>query len=298
MSEIQSQKSDRSIGFLFVGILIVMWGITWPMSKNILAVVSPIWFAFWRFFPAFLCLLMYSLITKQIRLPSKKDLPIILSVSLLQMVGFVILTSFGLKHVPASRSAILAYTTPLWVLPLAILWLRESISKLKIIGFLFGLSGVLVLFNPMNFDWRNREVVLGNGLLILAAMLWAICMVQTRFIRWNLSPVQLLPWQMLIASVVLFVLASYFEPHQSIVWTPQLLGCMFYIGPLATAFGYWMIIEVSRKLPSVTTSLCMLGVPIFGLFSSSVMLGEVISFNMIMAIVLVVTGLVFVIRAK
>lgn len=298
MNQAQPQKSEHCIGFILLGALIVMWGINWPISKIALVDISPLWFAFWRFVTAFCCLFIYLLMTKQLRLPSKQDLPIILSVSLLQMTGFIALTSIGLMHVSASRSAILAYTTPLWVLPLAILWLREQVSRSKIIGFVLGLFGILVLFNPMSFDWHNRDVVIGNGLLILAAMMWAICMVQTRFTRWNLSPVQLLPWQMLIATVLLFFLARYFEPHNIVTWTPRLMGLMFYIGPLGTALGYWMIIEVSRKLPSVTTSLCMLGVPIFGLFSSYFILGEAVHLNMVIAMTLIVAGLVFVIRAK
>lgn len=292
------KKTDHLIGFGLLGILIVTWGINWPALKIILVDITPIWLAFWRFFTAFWCLFLYLLVTKQLRIPTKKDLPILLSVSLLQMVGFITLINFGLMHVSASRSAILAYTTPLWVLPLAILWLRESVSKLKVVGFLLGLIGIAVLFNPTSFNWHDHEVVLGNGLLILAAMMWAVCMVQTRFVRWNLSSVQLLLWQMLIAMVSLYFLAMHFEPNTVIHWTLKLMGWMFYVGPLATALGYWMIIEVSRKLPSVTTSLCMLGVPIFGLLCSHVILGEVIYFNMIIAMLFIVMGLIFVIRAK
>ncbi len=90
-------------------------------------------------------------------------------VSVLQMVLFTMCVTLGLRYVDAGRSAILAYTTPLWVLPLATLFLGERLSVLKIIGFFLGLLGVLLLFNPVTFNWHNHLAVIGSGYLILAA---------------------------------------------------------------------------------------------------------------------------------
>ena len=46
-----------------------------------------------------------------------------LSIALLHMVGFTLLGTIGLEIVPAGRSVVLAYTTPLWVVPGASLFL-------------------------------------------------------------------------------------------------------------------------------------------------------------------------------
>jgi drug/metabolite transporter (DMT)-like permease len=56
----------------------------------------------------------------ELRWPSRRDWPIVLAVGALQMAAFMALTTVGLQFVPAGRSAILAYTTPLWVTPLAV----------------------------------------------------------------------------------------------------------------------------------------------------------------------------------
>src|SRR3977135_2275458 len=51
----------------------------------------------------------------QLRLPSRRDIPIILSVGLFQLTFFFTLANIGLFYLPAGRSAVLAYTTALWL---------------------------------------------------------------------------------------------------------------------------------------------------------------------------------------
>jgi drug/metabolite transporter (DMT)-like permease len=94
-------------------------------------------------------------------------------------------------HVEAGRAAILAYTTLIWVTPLAVLFLGERLTPLKTIGLLCGLGGVFVLFNPLGFDWSSRSLLVGNGFLIAGALAWALCILHVRAHPFRLSPLQL-----------------------------------------------------------------------------------------------------------
>jgi drug/metabolite transporter (DMT)-like permease len=51
---------------------------------------------------------------------------VIFTVGWLHMVGFSILVSVGMQYLPAGRSVVLGYTTPLWVVPAAWLFLGEK----------------------------------------------------------------------------------------------------------------------------------------------------------------------------
>ena len=103
-----------------------------------------------------------------------------LSIALLHMVGFSVLMAIGLTFIPTGRSVVLAYTTPLWVTPGASLFLHERLTPRRAAGVVMGLLGLVVLFNPLAFDWSNRTAVLGNGALVLAALLWAASIVHIR----------------------------------------------------------------------------------------------------------------------
>lgn len=287
----------NTLSFVMLGLLVVIWGFNWPVLKMTLIDIPPLWLATLRMAIGTVCLFAWLLLIQRLRLPHRRDLPIILSVGLLQMAAFLSFTNFGLMYVAVGRSAVLAYTTPLWVVPMAVFIFKERLSLLKGCGLTLGLIGVILLFNPLGFNWHDRNTIIGNGLLILAALAWAICIVHLRFTRWHLSPLQLMPWQMLIATVILFIFSTVFEPHVTIHWSLHLMGLLFYIGPIATVLGYWMIIEISRHLPSITTSLCMLGVPVLGVMAAHFVLGEALQTSLLISMLFIVAGLIFVVKA-
>src|SRR4029453_3640736 len=66
--------------------------------------------------------------------PPRADMPVVVSITLLHMVGFGVLAAWGLRLVPTGRSVVLAYTTPLWVVPGAWLFLGERLTARRIIG--------------------------------------------------------------------------------------------------------------------------------------------------------------------
>ena len=63
------------------------------------------------------------------------------SIGLVQMAAMLTLMNFGLTSVAAGRSAILSYTTPLWVVPGAMLILGERLHLVKAMALLLGIRG-------------------------------------------------------------------------------------------------------------------------------------------------------------
>ena len=127
-------------------------------------------------------------------------MPVLLGVGVFQMGIMIGLMTYGLKHVDAGRSVILVYTTSLWVLPGAVLFLGERANRWQIAGLLVGLAGVVILFNPLNFAWHDRMALIGNACLLLCALSWAVALLWVRGHRWRLDPLQLLPWQSLVGA--------------------------------------------------------------------------------------------------
>jgi drug/metabolite transporter (DMT)-like permease len=169
--------------------------------------------------------------------------------------------------------------------------LGERLSGLKLAGFCLGLGGVLVLFNPFGFDWTDPDVILGNGLLLLAALLWAILIVQVRGHRMAGSPLSLAPWQFAIGALFLVPLAVVLEGGREWDWSPTLVAILVYNGPLATAFCFWAMITITRSLPAITTSLSSLGVPVFGLVVSALTIGEPLTATNVGGLLLIILGL-------
>ncbi len=282
---------SRRDAILLLAAVVLAWGGNWPVSKVILASVPPLWTTALRSALGTLVLLAIAAGRGRLILPRRGDLPVVLSIGLLHMVGFSALASIGLRYVPAGRSIVLAYTTPLWVAPAAWLLLKEPITLRRAGGIALGLAGLALMFNPAGFDWSDRTALLGNGLVLLAALSWAGSILYVRAHRWVSAPFELLIWEALLATAILVPLALLFEGLPHVTWSAELVLLLLYAGAFGIALPYWAVTLVNRSLPAATTSLGLLAVPVFGVACSAVTLGERVSLSLLAAMALIIGGI-------
>ena len=154
-----SNASPRGTAVLLLAIVIAAWGVNWSVGKVVLEHVTPIWATTLRMVPACIVLWVVLPVSGRLAMPTRHDLPVILSVGLLHMVAFSVLAALGLQYLSAGRSVVLAYTTPLWVLPAARFFLGEAFTARRAAGLGLGVAGLLVLLQPAAVDWRDAGVV-------------------------------------------------------------------------------------------------------------------------------------------
>ncbi|WP_447922084.1 DMT family transporter [Achromobacter aegrifaciens] len=282
---------SRRQALLLLGVVVLAWGFTWIVNKLLLQYMMPIWAAAARSIVGSAALLVLGLGLRRVAWPVKADIPVILSVGLLHMGAFAALVSLGMLYVPAGRSAVLAYTTPLWVIPAAWLFLGEPVSRARRAGLALGLLGLIVIFNPLDFDWNSRDALFGNGLILLAALCWAANIVYVRAHRWVTPPFELALWQALLASTVLSAVAYAVEGAPQVAWSADLAWLLGYAGVFGIAVAYWGAVNVNRSLPAGVTSIGLLGVPVFGLLCSAVVLHEPVSASLLAGMALIVGGI-------
>jgi drug/metabolite transporter (DMT)-like permease len=281
---------SRATAYGLMLVVVAIWGSGWPIAKIGLTWIPPLWFGFGRAALCALTLFLVLALRGQLRLPGRQDLPIVLSIGIVQVGVFMALMHFSLSLVAAGRAAILAYTSSLWVVPAALLFLGERLSPLRGLGLAAGLGGVAVLFNPFGFDWSNGEVILGNVLLLVCAMCWGIGILHVKVHRWHLSPLQLAPWQMVIGMIPSLAAALVTEDPSTIVWDWRGLVIVFAMGSIGTALPFWALLTLNRALPAISTSLGLLAVPAVGLFSSMAILGEELTPTLAAGFVLILIG--------
>ncbi len=277
-------------GFAFLFVAVVSWGLTWPINKLVLEAMGPLWMAALRSALAAGVLVLASAPRGKLVPPPRADLPVLVSIALLHMTGFAVLASIGLQLVPVGRSVVLAYTTPLWVMPVAALVLGERLTLRRVAGLALGMLGLAVLFNPFAFDWGDRNSVLGHGALMLAALCWAASILHVRGHKWASTPFQLLPWETFLATAILFALAVALEPWPVVQWDARLLLLLAATAVLGSTIPYWAIAMAGRGLPAGTVSLGLLGAPVVGILAAIVALGESPGLAVWAALALVIGG--------
>ncbi|HEV2614226.1 MAG TPA: DMT family transporter [Gammaproteobacteria bacterium] len=284
---------------ILLAILVLIWGISWPIMTEGLKYCPPIWFSTLRLIIAVSVVFAVFGALGQLSLPSKRDLPLIFSIGFFQIGVFEMLITLGLGYVEPGRSAIIAYLAPFFVTPVAVMFFGEELSLGKIAGLLLGGAGIALLFSPWQLNWHDKHILLGNGLLVLSSVVWGAVMLHTRYATWHRATHVLLPWQLLMSVIPNLVMAFILVPHMVIEWhAPMFLFSLLYNALLSSLVAYWLVITITRHLPVITMSLALLAVPVLGLLASAATLGEQLTPSIIMSLVLIVVGLACVSVAK
>lgn len=287
----KSPSLPAPTALLLFAIVVLAWGLNWPMTKMVVRDIPPLWAATLRSLIATVTLLGLLWSQGSLIVPRRGDVAVIVGIALPHMVAFSTLVAIGIQFVPAGRAIVLGYTTPLWVIPMARLFLGEPITRRHVVGGCVALAGLALMFEPASFDWHDGRALLGNGLLLLASACWAVSIVYVRAHIWVSTPFQLVFWEVLLATAVSSMLALVFHGLPTVDWTPSLALLLLYGGVCGTALAYWAVAVVNRSLPAATTSLGLLATPVVGTISAAIMLGEPITPTLVGAMTLIVGGI-------
>ncbi|HET9351778.1 MAG TPA: DMT family transporter, partial [Burkholderiales bacterium] len=205
------------------------------------------------------------------------------------------LIAFGVGMIPSGRAAILAYTMPVWAVPLSVWLLGERITRAKLAGLALGLGGLTLLLAE-SFAGLGRAP-LGSLLVLGAALSWALgTVLQKRF------PVRLpvglyTAWIMLLGGVPIFAGALIFDDWGALrnVGVAAWLGTAYNV-LIAFAFAHWAWIKIATSVPVSVFSISMLLIPVVGVVCGMLFLGERPAWAEYAALGLILAALLTVLR--
>jgi drug/metabolite transporter (DMT)-like permease len=285
-------RPTRTAIFMLLGAAVLILGLNWPIMAFTLESVTPIWMAAARVSGAAVVMFLVGLGRRSLVTPPRPDVPMVISVAIFRLSAVMVLVFFALRLVPSGRASVLVWTTSLWTVPLAAVFLRERMTTRKWTGLGIGVAGIVLLSEIWRNDWEDTSVIVGTGLLLLAAITSAATAVHIRRHKWTIDPLQAAPWQLAGAAIPLVTLGLIVDGPPTWTWTLGLVGALLYQAVLASGLAFWAQIVVLRNLSAVTTNLTMTGVPVLGVVSSAVVLDEPITFSLAVGMALIITGVV------
>jgi len=277
---------------LLVAILTLVWGCNWPVLKLGVTELAPLTFrASTLPFAALGLLLIAKLSGDSIRIP-RAWWGRLVALAFFNIAGWNALILFGVQQMPAGRSAIIAYTLPIWSVLFSLWLLHEPLSGRKIVGLVLGMCGMAVLLGEEVVNVRRAPI--GTLLLLGAAMSWGFGTVLLR--RWAppLPQNTLTGWMMLLGWIPIALAAPAFDPHplsslatmSGTAWVAVLYN-IFMAGTVA----HWAWFRMARTLPVAVSSLSSLPVPVVGVLSGMLLLGERPGASEFLALILVLASL-------
>jgi len=273
------------------------WGFNWTALKVALSEVPP-----WTF--RSLCLGLGSAVLfaalraggQRLALPRGQWGRLWL-LALLNITAWNMLIAFGVALIPSGRAAILAYTMPVWAVPLSVWLLGERITRTKLAGLALGLAGLALLLSESFVSLGSTP--LGSLLILGAAFSWALGAVLQKRFPVSLPAGPYTAWIMLLGGVPIFAGALLLEDPGALrnVGLPAMLGTAYNVF-IAFAFAHWAWIKIATAVPVSVFSISMLIIPVVGVLSGMLFLGERPTGAEYAALVLVIASLLTVLRPR
>ena len=259
-----------------IAVLTLVWGCNWPILKIGVTDLAPLTFrALTLPFAAIGLLTVAQLSGDGIRIPREWWARVVV-LALLNIAGWNGFVLFGVQQLPAGRSAILAYTMPLWATAIATVVLHEPLGKRKLTGLVLGIAGMAILIGD---EFRAMsKAPFGVAMILAAALTWAFGTVLLRKWKPPLPQNTLTGWMMIVGWLPIAFLAPFFDP-QPLVTALGSLGARGWFAIaynifLAGTVAHWAWFHLARTLPVAVSSLSSLPVPVVGVFAGIVVLGE------------------------
>ncbi len=260
--------------WLLLAAITLMWGCNWPMMKFSLREVPPLTFrALTMTGGALLVAAWFSLRGTSLALP-RAQVGRVLALSLPNIVGWHLASIIGLTQLAAGRAVILAFTMPVWTVLLGALLFGQHLTRRAGVASLCALVAVALLAIDEFTTLAGRPI--GVLWLQIAAISWAYGTLLMRRLPVPLSTEALTVWMMAFGAVIFCVAALATEPWpdwrawQAGTWVSLVWG-------IVVNFGVSQVLwfGLARELPAQAAAFSMMGVPLVGVLSSALVVGEV-----------------------
>ncbi|MBI5167827.1 MAG: DMT family transporter [candidate division NC10 bacterium] len=278
-------------------LLCMVWGSTFPPIKILMNALPPFTVAGSRFLLASLFLLPI-IYWRGLEFPRhREEIFSILGFGLLQTTLMYAIFFWGVQYTSAGRAAILLNTHPFLVATLAHFYLPDDrISWTKVLGLVLGLAGmVFVAWDRLKGGVEGS--LIGDLAMVASAACWAVSTVLGKKISEKVDVLILTTGQMLSGSFLLLALGFLLERDRPFQVSVVVIVSFAYLVLLSTSFAFFLWFYLLEKNAASKLSAFLFLIPIFGVLSSHLVLGERITVNLVWGVLLVGAGIVLVNRA-
>lgn len=273
-------------GFILLAAVTLFWGANWPGMKIVLGEIGPWWFRTICLAIGGLALLAISAGSGNTLQVVRRDIGPLLLCAVFNMVGWHLFSAFGLTLVPAGRASIIAFTMPVWAAIAAIPVLGERLTLPVVTGLALGMGGLGVLIGHDIAVLGSAPV--GAFLMLGAAISWGIGTVLFKRFTWHTPIATVIGWQLTLAALPVGAGALALEQAPDIAGLsgPAIIA-LLYVLAFPMVFCQWAYFKIVSLFPAVYAAVGVLAVPMVGVISSLIVLGEPIGWREVLALALV-----------
>lgn len=274
-----------------LGLIYLAWGVNWVFMKLGNDYFPPISFVTWRFSIGaivLLCVWRYL----RLPLPSRRSLAWIALTGFLQITLNNIALQYSMLTLGSGMVAVLNYSMPIYVSIMAHFALGEKLTPRKGAGIMLAVAGVAMLMGVQGLGDLNAMFI-----AICGSVLWATATIIMRLKLKDVDAISFTTWQMTIVAISLQIFTT-LVPQGEITLNRDSILCIAYNGVIASALAFFLWTWLLQRMEAAKASVAVLGVPVVGVISGVIILGEPLTATIIGGMLLVMLGIYVVVSAK
>ncbi|MDO9341578.1 MAG: DMT family transporter [Bacteroidales bacterium] len=269
----------------------IFWSFSFIWFKAANETFHPITIVFIRLLFASILMTIYLIITKNYMKIKKGDWKLFLMLALFEPFFYFLGESFGLTYVSATVCSVLISTIPVFATLGAWLIFKEKLKVINYAGIIFSFIGVLVFI--LNKDGSISFNTKGLGLLLIAVLSAVGYNLTLSRLVGNYSPVYIVNVQNIIGAVLFFPLFLILD-FNDFINTPFTFNMFKPIIELAVfaSCGAFILFAYSVKNMGITKANVFSNcIPVFTALFSFILLGDKLTVQNIIGMVIVIAGL-------
>ncbi len=284
--------ASRRTAYILLTLMAVCFGGTWVAGKVAVAAISPFTLAATRFVIASALLWGWARRTPiHGRRPGVTDLPMVLGMGLTAVAGYNVLFLYGLRLAPASDGAIIVPgLAPVLTTVLAWPLLQERIGRLGGAGLGAALAGLILVLSPSG--GHGTERFSGDALFFLGACCWAIYTIIGKAATARFGAVRATLYGTITGTLILLPFAAAERGWIKLAAAP-IVGWagLAYLAIFGTVLPFVFLYEGIRRIGASRAAAFAFLIPIIGVGSSVLILGEALSAPTVVGGAFVLLGL-------
>ncbi len=205
------------------------------------------------------------------------------------IVGGIGGVAFAEQFLPSGIAALLVSSAPVWAVLIRYGVSREGISWSTAAGLVLGLAGLVMLIRPTGAEHIS---LVGAGVAIAAAILWALGSVYAPRVPLPRRPLASASMQMLAAGLILLAAAIGTGDLSRLNYTWQAGVALFYLTIFSSLVGYVAYTWLLSEVPITVSSTVAYVAPVVAVLTGWILLREHIAQSTLLAAGVILLGVV------
>ncbi len=271
-------------GILYVLLAGIIWGTSFPIVRFALFQTDFWTLTLFRFVFASISSIIAGFIIyrreffSQLKIMGNKCA---LLLSLFMFAGYIF-ESIGQSLTTASKASLLVVTSIIYVAIFGSLWLKEKMTKLKILGIIFGITGIVCLTIFQDISSLLGGSFIGDLFCALAGLVWGFYIIISKYYLQNEEKPNSISINIGVyfyTTLILIIPSLFFMNFIIIhVFNVIVLLAGIYLGVMCTLIAYIVYYKGLEDVEATTSNIVLLSQVVIAIIMGVLLLGESLNF--------------------